>query len=251
MRKKFIAANWKSFPTGEMAVELSSAIRDGLSGQDEVSVVLFPPFPYLQIVSRILKGSRVLIGAQNVYPAYDGAYTGEICIKMLVDLECDYVIVGHSERRHILGETDEFINAKVRAALNAKLSVIFCVGETLSERNEERTEEVLRQQLLGGLKGISTELIPSVLIAYEPVWAIGTGKVATPEQAQESHAFIRKQFAKHFGEKTAQAIQIQYGGSVKADNAAEILKQPDVDGALVGGASLKADSFLAIVNAAR
>lgn len=250
MRKKFIAGNWKMYTSLAGAKDLAAAVAKGVL-DDRVSVVICPPFPWLLPVAEVLKGFRVGLCAQNCHYAAEGAFTGEVAPKMLIEAGCQYVIIGHSERRHGLGEPELFLNRKVKAALAAGLSVIYCVGETLAEREAKQTEEVLAFQIAAGLVGADSTKIEKVLIAYEPVWAIGTGKVATPEQAQESHAFIRKQFAKHFGEKTAQAIQIQYGGSVKADNAAEILKQPDVDGALVGGASLKADSFLAIVNAAR
>jgi triosephosphate isomerase len=250
MRKKFIAGNWKMYTTLASAKELAAATAKGVA-DDRLAVAVCPPFPWLVPVAEVLKGSKVALGAQNCHNAAEGAFTGDVAPKMLLEAGCQYVIVGHSERRHGIGEPELFLNRKVKAALAAGLSVIFCIGETLSEREGKQTDDVLSFQLAAGLVGIDPVRIDKLVIAYEPVWAIGTGKVATTEQAQEAHAFIRKQFGKQFGEKSAQALLIQYGGSVKPDNAADILKQPDVDGALVGGASLKADSFLAIVNAAR
>jgi triosephosphate isomerase len=250
MRKKFIAGNWKMYTLLAGAKELASAVAKCVTNTD-VTVAVFPPFPWLLSVSEVLKGTHVGLGAQNVHYASEGAFTGEVSPAMLKDAGCKYTLVGHSERRHGLGETNEFLNRKAKAALDAGLSVIFCIGETLAEREANQTEAVLRSQLAGGLDGLKHDKLPELVIAYEPVWAIGTGKNATPEQAQEAHAFIRKEFAALFGEERARLLPIQYGGSVKPENAATILKQPDVDGALVGGASLKADSFLAIVNAAR
>ncbi|MCE9532181.1 MAG: triose-phosphate isomerase, partial [Planctomycetes bacterium] len=190
-------------------------------------------------------------GAQNCHFMGEGAYTGDIAPKMLLESGCQYVIIGHSERRHGLDEAERVLNLNLKSALKFGLSVIFCIGETLAEREANLTEDALRFQLDSGLSGLAPEWVGKVVVAYEPVWAIGTGKVATPEQAQEAHLFIRKEFAKKFGEAAAEALIIQYGGSVKPENAATILKQPDVDGALIGGASLKADSFLAIINAGK
>jgi triosephosphate isomerase len=189
------------------------------------------------------------LGAQNVFPEKEGAFTGEVSPAMLRDVGCRYVIVGHSERRHKLGETDEFINRKVRAALAAGLQVILCVGETLEEREANRTEGVLNEQLTGGLAEVSAEALGGVVLAYEPVWAIGTGRNATPDQAEAAHAFLRRRVGELCGANAARGLLVQYGGSVKPDNVASLLRQPDVDGALVGGASLKADQFLAIVRA--
>jgi triosephosphate isomerase len=250
MRKKFIAGNWKMYTSLNGAKDLAAAVAKGVT-DDRVLVALFPPFPWLLPVADVLKGSKVALGAQNCHNAVEGAFTGDVAPKMLAEAGCQYVIVGHSERRHGMGEPDFFLNRKLKAALAAGLSVVLCVGETLTERENNQTEEVLLYQLAAGLIGLEPAQLDKLTIAYEPVWAIGTGKVASPAQAQDAHAFIRARITKHFGEKSAQALLIQYGGSVKPDNAAEILKQPDVDGALVGGASLKADSFLAIVNAAR
>jgi triosephosphate isomerase len=250
MRKKFIAGNWKMFTSPASAKELAAAVSNGVT-DDQVLVAVCPPFPWLLPVAETLRGTKVGLGAQNCHYAAEGAFTGDVAPKMLLEAGCRYVIVGHSERRHGLNEPDLFINRKVRAALNAGLSVIFCLGETLAEREGKQTEDVLQFQLAAGLAAVGPKLVPNLVIAYEPVWAIGTGKVATKEQAQDAHAFVRRKFAEQFGEEMARSLPIQYGGSVKPDNAAEILHQPDVDGALVGGASLKADSFLAIVNAAK
>ena len=249
MRKKFIAGNWKMYTTAATARELASAVARGVGAETRVTVAVCPPFPYLIPVAEALRGSQVTLGAQDVNGEKEGAFTGEVSAPMLLDVGCRYVIVGHSERRHVLHENDALINRKVQAALAAGLQVILCVGETLDERESTRTEAVLDTQLSGGLAGLKAEGLTSLVIAYEPVWAIGTGRNATPQQAQEAHAFIRRRVGQMFGEKTASALPIQYGGSVKPDNAALLLNQPDVDGALVGGASLKADSFLAIVKA--
>jgi triosephosphate isomerase (TIM) len=249
MRKKFIAGNWKMFTTASTAKALAEGVAKGVV-DNAVTVAVCPPFPWLTIVADAVQGSPVAVGGQNCHYAAEGAFTGDVSPQMLLDAGCKYVIVGHSERRHGLGESDLFLNRKVKAAAAAGLTVIFCVGEMLGEREAKQTEDVLEYQLAAGLAGLSKEAISKLVIAYEPVWAIGTGKVATPEQAQEAHAFIRKRFAVQFGEAAAHSVVIQYGGSVKPDNARELLKLPDVDGALVGGASLKADSFLAIIRAA-
>jgi len=249
-RTKFIAGNWKMFTTAQTGRELAAAVVKGCAGWAGVRVAVCPPFTYLNVVGEALRGSPVALGAQNVYPANEGAFTGEVSPTMIKDVGCRYVIVGHSERRHGLGETDPFINSKVHAALNAGLDPILCVGETSDQRKAGRTEAVLDGQLVGGLQGLNGGQAQRLTIAYEPVWAIGTGVNATPEQAQDAHAFIRRRCADLLGPETAANLTIQYGGSVKSDNAASILAQPDVDGALVGGASLKADSFLAIVRAA-
>jgi triosephosphate isomerase len=250
MRKKLVAGNWKMFTTADSAVQLAKAVVQGVGADDRVRVALFPPYPYLGLVADVVRGSNVALGAQNVHPEREGAFTGEVGLNMLLDMGCRYVIVGHSERRHQLGETDPFINRKVLAALAAGLQVIFCVGETPAERKTHRTEAVLQSQLQGGLANVLADSLPRLVLAYEPVWAIGTGLNATPEQAQQAHSFMRQQFATQFGEERARDLPIQYGGSVKPENAAGLMHQADVDGALVGGASLKAESFLAIVRAA-
>ncbi|HEV3237708.1 MAG TPA: triose-phosphate isomerase [Gemmataceae bacterium] len=252
MRKKFVAGNWKMYTNAATGTQLAKALVQGLGNEDRVKVAVCPPFPYLKLVGEALGGSRIQLGAQNVYTEKEGAFTGEVSPTMLVDVGCRYVIIGHSERRHKMGETDELINRKVKAALAAGLQVILCVGETLQEREANHTEQVLQTQLTAGLQGLLGNPNPlvAVTIAYEPVWAIGTGKNATPQQAQEAHAFIRGRIAKQFSQESANALTIQYGGSVKPDNAVILLHEPDVDGALVGGASLVADQFLAIIQAA-
>jgi triosephosphate isomerase (TIM) len=249
MRKKFIAGNWKMYTDAAGARQLAAGVVRGLGEEDRVTVAVCPPFPYLLPVAEALRGSPVGLGAQNVYPEREGAFTGEVSPAMVRDTGCRYVIVGHSERRHKLGETDEFINRKVKAVLAAGLHAILCVGETLQQREANSTEGVLNEQLTGGLSGVSAEDLGQVVLAYEPVWAIGTGRNATPEQAQEAHAFLRRRVGELCGAEAAEGLVIQYGGSVKPDNAAALLGQADVDGALVGGASLKADQFLAIVRA--
>jgi triosephosphate isomerase len=249
MRRKFVAGNWKMFTTADSARALAEAVVKGLGAESRVTVAVCPPFPYLIPVAAVLGGSSVGLGAQNMHFAKEGAFTGEVSPTMLLDVGCRYVILGHSERRHKLGEDEVFINRKVHAALGAGLSVILCVGEMLEEREVNRTEAILDAQLTGGLAGVAAGMLDRVVIAYEPVWAIGTGRNATPQQAQEAHAFLRRRVSKLYNAAAAQALIIQYGGSVKPDNAASLLGQPDVDGALVGGASLQADQFLAIVRA--
>jgi triosephosphate isomerase (TIM) len=249
-RKKLIAGNWKMYTTAARAQELAAGIVRGVTKNDRVNVAVCPPFPYLLKVAETLRGSSVLLGAQNVYPASEGAFTGEVSPAMLLDVGCRYVIVGHSERRHVVGESYAFIQRKVDTALTAGLSVILCVGETLEQRERDETEAVLDGQITSAFKGLSVDRLEQVVLAYEPVWAIGTGRNATPEQAQQVHAFLRGRCTELFGATASERLLIQYGGSVKPDNAASLLSQPDVDGALVGGASLKADSFLAIVAAA-
>jgi triosephosphate isomerase (TIM) len=252
MRQPFVAGNWKMFTNAASAQHLAASVMQGLGVEDRVRVAVCPPFPYLQTVERELRGSLIELGAQNLYPEKEGAFTGEVSPTMLVDVGCRYVILGHSERRHKLGESDAFINRKVKSALEAGLRVILCVGETLDEREANSTEAILDRQLSHGLGGISSasDLQDRLVIAYEPVWAIGTGRNATPDQAQQAHLFLRGRLGALLGDDTAGKIAIQYGGSVKPDNAASLLRQPDVDGALVGGASLNADQFLAIVRAA-
>jgi triosephosphate isomerase (TIM) len=248
MRQKFIVGNWKMHTTAVDAKWLAAAIVDGMDTEDRVAVAVCPPFPYLALVGDVLKGSRVALGAQNLYPEKEGAFTGEVSPTMLLDLGCKYVILGHSERRHKLGESDAFINQKVRVALAAGLDVILCVGETLDQRDANQTQAVLDRQTRQGLAGMPAGSLARLSIAYEPVWAIGNlAHHATPEQAQNAHVGIRRRFGQMFGEKSAQALVIQYGGSVVPENAAALLSQHDVDGALVGGASLNAEEFLAIV----
>lgn len=249
-RPKFVAGNWKMYTTRAQATDLAMVVARDLPSTSLTRVALCPPFPWLELVASQIADTRVELGAQNCHHEKEGAFTGEVAPSMLLEVGCQHVIIGHSERRHGFGEQDAVLNKKAKAALSAGLSVIFCIGELLAEREAGQTEKVLDTQLVGGLAGLTAEQMAKLVIAYEPVWAIGTGKVATTEQAQAAHAFIRQKIATLFGENVASELLIQYGGSVKPDNAAALLHQPDVDGALVGGASLKADSFLTIVAAA-
>jgi triosephosphate isomerase len=251
-RQKFIAGNWKMYTTLEQARELARSVAAGVDAETarRLRVAVCPPFPWLLPVGEVLRNTPVALGAQDCHYEREGAFTGQVSPYMLREAGCQYVIIGHSERRHGLQESDEFLNKKLHGALRAGLHVIFCIGELLSEREAGQTESVLLRQLQNGLAGLTAEQAASLTIAYEPVWAIGTGRVATEEQAQQAHAFIRAQIAERFGAAAADSITIQYGGSVRPENAAGLLRQPDVDGCLVGGASLKADSFLAIVRAA-
>jgi triosephosphate isomerase len=250
MRPRIVAGNWKMNTTRDTGVQLARAIVAGLGAEDRVQVVVCPPFPHLTVVGEALAGSRVALGAQNCYFQPKGAFTGEVSPAMLIDVGCRYVLIGHSERRHVLHEPDGDVNRKVHAALAAGLTTILCVGETLQERQEGWIGHVFYRQVASALAGLSPQELARLVIAYEPVWAIGTGHTATPEQAQEAHAFIRAFIQKTFGENVAANLPILYGGSVKADNAAQLFRQPDVDGGLIGGASLEADQFLAIVRAA-
>jgi len=238
------------FTSSATAEKLAAEVVKGIAGESRITIAVCPPFPYLERVAAAVCGSLVELGAQNLYPEKEGAFTGEVSPTMLVDVGCKHVILGHSERRHKLGETDAFINRKVHAALTAGLHVILCVGETLDEREANQTEKVLDTQLMNGLAGVSAESLTRLVLAYEPVWAIGTGKNATPAQAQEAHAFLRRRVGDLSGSKAAENLLVQYGGSVKPDNARSLLGQPDVDGALVGGASLQAGQFLDIARAA-
>jgi triosephosphate isomerase len=248
-RKKFIGGNWKMYTTLPQAKELAAAVAKGIIS-DSVTIAVYPPFPWLVPVSEVLKGTKVGLGAQDCACEKEGAFTGQVSPQMILDAGCKYVIIGHSERRHGLNESDEILNKKAKAALTAGLEVIFCIGELLAEREGNRTESVLHRQLTAGLAGINTAQMEKLGIAYEPVWAIGTGKVATEQQAQDAHAFIRRTVSALYGQLIADALVIQYGGSVKPENAAGLMAQPDVDGALVGGASLKPESFLGIIKGA-
>jgi triosephosphate isomerase len=250
MRRPFIAGNWKMNLDRAGALALAKDVAEDAADVQNVDVAMCPPFVYLDPVAQVLKGSKVGLGAQDMYHEAKGAFTGEISAAMLCDVGCKYVILGHSERRHILGETDAQINKKVLAALAAKLVPIVCVGELLAEREAGQTLEVIRRQFIGSLAGLSAEQMAGTVIAYEPVWAIGTGKTATPEQAEQVHLDLRRILEDRYNKEVAEQVRIQYGGSVTPDNAAQLLAQPDIDGALVGGASLKTASFLAIVNAA-
>ncbi len=252
MRKPFVAGNWKMNTDGHGAVKLAEEVVAGCgeTAGHKVDVAVCPPFVYLQQVGKALHSSHIALGAQDVYFEQKGAFTGEISAAMLKDTGCTYVICGHSERRHVIGETDELINKKVKAALAGGLLPILCVGELLEQRKANKTTDVVTRQMKEGLAGFSAEKVEAVTIAYEPVWAIGTGLTATPEQAQEVHALIRGLLTEMYGKKLSNEIRIQYGGSVKPDNAGELMGQEDIDGLLVGGASLKADDFAAIVKAA-
>ncbi len=249
-RKKLIAGNWKMNKTSADGVALVRDIVVAVGKQSDVEVVVCPPFTGLESAGKALEGSNVKLGAQNMHFEASGAFTGEISAPMLRAIFATHVILGHSERRTIFGETDELVNKKVLAALKNQLRPIFCVGETLAERESGSTLKVVQTQLERGLNGVSKELAASVVIAYEPVWAIGTGKVATTEQAQEVHAFIRGLLTNLFTESVAQKLRILYGGSMKPSNAPELLSQKDIDGGLIGGASLEARSFVELVTAA-
>ena len=248
MRRKYVAGNWKMNLNVAKAKALVEGMKAKVSGDAVVDLAVFPPFTMLSAVAEAVKGSTIRLGAQNCYFEPEGAFTGEVAPAMLLDVGCEWVLIGHSERRHILGETNGMLKKKVIAALKAGLKVIYCVGEKLDEREAGRTEAVLHEQIHEVL-GPDVSLT-NVVIAYEPVWAIGTGKTATPAQAQEAHAYIRQKIGRLYSSQAAQDLWIQYGGSVKASNAKELMSQPDVDGALVGGASLKADEFVGIIEGA-
>jgi triosephosphate isomerase (TIM) len=251
MRTKIIAGNWKMYKDINESAELLNGLKSKLAVlPNGVKAIVCPPFTTLALANELLKGSPIALGAQNMYPEDEGAFTAEISPKMLKSVGCQYVILGHSERRQYFKETNEFINKKAKKALGSGLIPIICVGETLEEREKNITDQVVTTQVTGCLLDISSADIEKSIIAYEPVWAIGTGKVATPQQAQDVHKLIRGLLAKLYSSATADKVVIQYGGSVKPDNAKELLHQPDIDGALVGGACLKADSFTAIVQAA-
>lgn len=250
MRKKIVAGNWKMNKTVAEAIDLASAIKRELGECLDVDIVLCPPFTALKAVSEVITGSHIDLGAQNMHWERNGAFTGEISAEMLREVYCHYVILGHSERRQYFGETDEIVNKKARAAHAAHLKPIVCVGETLQEREAGKTEQVVEAQVRGSLAGLTPRELAETIIAYEPVWAIGTGKTATPQQAQEVHAFIRQILRDMADETVAQDVRIQYGGSVKPANARELFSQPDIDGGLIGGASLEARSFIEIVRGA-
>jgi triosephosphate isomerase len=245
MRSYFIAGNWKMHKTVAESVALATELKARLAGCGE-KLMVAPAFTALSAVAKVLEGSNILLGAQNMGPEEQGAHTGEVSVLMLKDLGVKVVILGHSERRHSYLETDSLINRKVKLALAHGLEAILCVGETLEERESGRLENVLSTQLREGLAGVDAAALAKITIAYEPVWAIGTGKTATPEDADAVHAYCRKVLAGLYGDAAAKAMCIQYGGSVKADNAAALMAKPNIDGALVGGASLKADTFVPI-----
>lgn len=246
MRKAVIAGNWKMFKTTKEAVALVSELRKNLRPLNDREFIVAPPFTALSFVALELSDSAIKLSAQNCFWEMEGAYTGEISPLMLKDVGCSYVIIGHSERRQYFGETDETVNKKVKASREAGLVPIVCVGETIFERENAKTFRVVEQQLKRGLHNFLIKDSAELIIAYEPVWAIGTGKTATPEQAEEVHAFIRDILEKLYGQNIAQGIRILYGGSVKPENIDTLMAKTDIDGALVGGASLKADTFLRI-----
>lgn len=246
-RPHVIAGNWKMYKTIQETVEFIKELAPFVA-DSEVSVYLSVPFTAIQSASEASKGTNIVIGAQNMNDASEGAFTGEIAASMLTEAGAQFVIIGHSERRHIFGESDAFINKKVKRALSDGLTPIVCIGETLEQRDNGTTEDVLKQQITESLSDISSEQMEKILIAYEPVWAIGTGKTATPEHAQEVHVFVRKTVNDLWGEEDADKIVIMYGGSVKPNNARHLMEQPDIDGLLVGGASLSVESFSHIVN---
>ncbi|GMV40243.1 MAG: triosephosphate isomerase [Myxococcales bacterium] len=247
MRTPIIAGNWKMHTTLDEALELGSEVRRLTSQVRSVEVVLIPPFPYLAPLGKRLEGSRIALGAQDLWPEPKGAFTGAVSAPMLASVGCRYALCGHSERRAIFGDGDALVNRKVKATLAAGLLPILCVGETRDERRAGQTNARIEAQLTGGLEGVSAEQAATMVVAYEPVWAIGTGDTATPGQAQDVHAFVREWLGRRFGDSVAQAMRIQYGGSVKADNVDELMACKDIDGALVGGASLVASSFARIV----
>ncbi len=251
MRKKIIAGNWKMNKTVDDAIDLSSSIMRDYADCTGVDIVLCPPFTAIKSISDVVSDSQIQIGAQNMYYEDSGAFTGEISAPMLKDLFVKYVIIGHSERRELLKENDAIINKKVTKALEKKLVPILCVGETLTERESDFTKDVVGKQLEKGLLNISPENYSDLVIAYEPVWAIGTGKTATADQAQDVHKFIRDEIERFAGNAAASSVRIQYGGSMKPNNAKELLSQPDIDGGLIGGAALDPQSFGLIIDAAK
>ena len=247
MRTPIIAGNWKLNTTISEAVELTSELKDLVEESTDIEIVVAPPFTALDAVGKVIKDSNIALAAQDVYWEDSGAWTGEVSVPMLKDVGCKYVIVGHSERRQFFNETDDSVNQKVKAVLSHGIHPILCVGEQLEDREAGRTEAVIKEHVTGGVANLSGDELLSCVIAYEPVWAIGTGKTATPEQAQEVHNYIRNLLKEIYSNEIASQVRIQYGGSVKPENAAELMAQPDVDGALVGGASLQAESFAQIV----
>jgi triosephosphate isomerase len=247
MRKPFLAGNWKMNMDAASSIALVKAIAAEVGQADGIDIAVCPPFVYLQSVAAALSSSNIALGSQDVYPQANGAFTGEISSSMLKDVSCTYAIIGHSERRHVIGETDKQINQKIHAAIDGGLLPIFCVGELLEERQAGKTSQVVSKQIKKGLSGVCPERILAVTIAYEPVWAIGTGVNATSQQAQEVHVMIRELLAKLYNKEIAGQLRIQYGGSAKPANTAELMSQPDVDGLLIGGASLKASDFVDMI----
>lgn len=247
MRQSVIIGNWKMNTDITGATALADTLRRSLTDVTDVEIGVCPPLCFLYPVAKVLEGSNIGVGAQNIYYESSGAFTGEVSAEMLASIPVRYVIIGHSERRQIFGETDETVNKKLRAALSAHLTPIFCCGETLKQRESGKTEDVLRRQIDAGLSNLRAEEMAQCIIAYEPIWAIGTGKTATPEVASRAHAFIRELISAKFGAGIADAVRIQYGGSVKPENIDSLMAQDEIDGALVGGASLVGSSFERIV----
>lgn len=248
MRRKVIAGNWKMHNDLKQSEDLINNLKKLLKDKSiNCDVIVCPPFTSLSEAAKLIQGSLIKLGAQNMHFENSGAFTGEVSAQMLKSAGCEYVILGHSERRTIFNESDETINKKIKKALEQGLKPIFCIGELLEEREKGITNDVVKRQILKGLEGLSVDDMKNVIVAYEPVWAIGTGKTATPDQAQEVHEFIRDLIEINFSAEVAKKIIIQYGGSVKPENAKELLSQKDIDGALVGGACLKAESFVGII----
>lgn len=246
-RVPLIAGNWKMHKTLAQATALAHEVREGIKAAAGVEVVLAPPFTALAAVAQVLDGSKVKLAAQDTFWEMQGAYTGAISPLMLRDTGCQYVIIGHSERRQYFGETNETVNRKITSALTALLTPIVCIGETLAEREAGQTLDRISEQLKEGLAGLSAAEVERLVVAYEPIWAIGTGRTASPTQAQEVHAFIRGEFRQRFGSDRAERQRLLYGGSVTPENIGELIREPDIDGALVGGASLQAETFLPII----
>jgi triosephosphate isomerase len=250
MRRLLVAGNWKMNTGRTQALELAGGLVEQCGEPGAVDVMIAPPFVWLEAVAAVVGGSAVQLAAQNAWCEAPGAYTGEVALEMVAEAGCGTVILGHSERRQLFGDTDELVGRKVAAARSAGLGVILCVGETREQREADETDAVLTRQLLAGLESIDGEMVAGLVVAYEPVWAIGTGLVATTEQAESAHAHLRNELALRYNSDVADATRILYGGSVNPDNAADLMGRPNVDGALVGGASLSVDSFVAIINAA-
>jgi triosephosphate isomerase len=246
-RLPFIAGNWKMNKTIEEALDLVRQLKTSISKTEGVEVAVAPPFTALYAVHKELENTSIRLAAQNLFWEEKGAFTGEVSPLMLKEVGCHYVILGHSERRQFFGETDEAVNRKVKTALRQDLKVIFCIGETLKEREEGKTFSVIERQVAGGLKDVGSKEMKSIVLAYEPIWAIGTGKTATPQQAEEVHRFIRERLERLFSREIAEGVRIQYGGSVTPENIKGLMSQDNIDGALVGGASLKSDTFSKIV----
>ena len=248
MRTPLIAANWKMHKTRPDARSFLLTLKPSVASIENVDMAVAPPFPILDTVAELIAGTPIALAAQNVHPEPEGAFTGEVAPPMLAELACRYVIVGHSERRELFGEDDPFVNRKLRALYEHRLTPILCVGESLEQREVNETDAVLARQLRDGLEGLTADQVARLVIAYEPIWAIGTGRTASPDDAESGAGFIREQIADLYDDETAQSVRIQYGGSVKPDNTYDLMSQPNVDGALVGGASLDPEAFAGIIH---